>query len=168
MGGCFLSLLAIGALTWHFFPHTEHLLLMAAFGSSAILIFTMPAVPAAQPWAVVVSHTTAALVGVFVRQHVPLPHFVSLAVAVGLALLVMLLTSSLHPPAGGTAIAALNADGLLHSHGYWLAVFPVASGMIILVALAIVYLNLFTGRRYPPPRRARPAPAPHPPRNDSH
>ncbi|MDR1920549.1 MAG: hypothetical protein LBS31_02230, partial [Candidatus Adiutrix sp.] len=33
--GCFISLSVIGGLTWYFFPQTEHLLLMASFGSSA-------------------------------------------------------------------------------------------------------------------------------------
>ena len=149
VGGCFISLMSIGALTWYFFPQTEHLLLMASFGSSAILIFTVPELITAQPWPAIAGHVVAAVVGVFIRENAPLPHFAALALAVSLSLFLMFLTSSLHPPAGGTAIMALNVDGTLASYGYWLALFPMASGMIILVLLAAVYLNLVAGRRYP-------------------
>lgn len=149
VSGCFFSLLAIGALTRYFFPQTEHLLLMASFGSSAILIFTVPELLTAQPWPTIAGHVIAALVGVFIRENVPGPHFVALALAVSLSLLLMFLTASLHPPAGGTAIMALNADGVLAYYGYGLAFFPMALGMIILVAAGAVYLNLVGGRRYP-------------------
>ena len=122
---------------------------MASFGSSAILIFTVPELLTAQPWPAVSGHVIAALVGVFVRENVPWPHFAALAMAVSLSLLLMFLTASLHPPAGGTAIMALNVDGVLASYGYGLAFFPMAAGMIILVAAGALYLNLVGGRRYP-------------------
>ncbi len=147
--GCYLSLLILGLLARRFFPETENLLLMAAFGSSAILIFTVPELITAQPWSAVMGHLIAALVGVFVRENLPLPHFASLATAVSLSLFFMFITASIHPPAGGTSIVALNCDGYLASLGYWLALFPMALGMIILVVTAMLYLNLVAGRSYP-------------------
>ncbi len=149
VAGCFISLLGIGVLTWYFFPQTENLLLLASFGSSAILIFTVPELLTAQPWPAVTGHVIAALAGVFIRENVALPHFITVAAAVAVSLLLMFLTDSLHPPAGGTAIMALNADGTLAAYGYWLALFPMAVGMAALVILAVAYLNLAAGRRYP-------------------
>ena len=149
MVGCFLNLLLVGAMTWHFFPQTEHLLMMASFGSSAILLMTVPEIITAQPWPAVMGHVVAALVGIFIRQNIPLPHFIELPMAVSLALLLMFMTKSLHPPAGGTAIMALNVEGTLAEYSYGLAFFPIAAGMIILVALSTLYLNFVVGRRYP-------------------
>lgn len=147
--GCFLSLLAIGFLTRHFFPENEQLLLMAAFGSSAILIFTAPELITAQPWPAVMGHMIAAAVGVFVRETLVLPYFMVLALTVSLSLMLMLLSASFHPPAGGTGIVALSCDGYLASLGYWLALFPMAAGMLLLVLMAVLYLNLAAGRQYP-------------------
>ena len=149
VAGSFLSLLLVGAMTWHFFPQSEQLLMMASFGSSAILIMTVPELITAQPWPAVMGHVVAALVGVFIRQNMPLPHFIGLALAVSLSLLLMFMTRSLHPPAGGTAIMALNVDGALADYGYWLALFPMAAGMFVLVAVSTLYLNFVAGRRYP-------------------
>lgn len=147
--GCFLSLLGIGYLTWRLFPQTEPLLMMAAFGSSAVLIFTVPEILTAQPWPAIVSHVLAAMTGVFVRENFCLPHFAAVPLVVALSVFLMYLTRSIHPPAGGTSIVALNADGMLASYGYGLAFFPLASGMIILVALAVIFNSLVVGRRYP-------------------
>ena len=155
VGGSFLSLMLIGALTRVFFPQDEPLLLMASFGSSAILIFTVPELLTAQPWPAVTGHVIAAMCGVFIRENLGLPHFAAVALAVSLSLFLMFLTASLHPPAGGTAIMALNGDGQLADLGYGLAFFPMASGMILLVALAALWLRLVAGRSYPVRRSYR-------------
>lgn len=151
--GCFLGLLTLGALNWYLFPETEQLLLMAAFGSSAILIFTVPDLQTAQPWPAVTGHIIAALVGVFVRQNLPWPHFAAVPFTVAAALLLMFLTASVHPPAGGTAVAAYKVDGLLASYGYWLALFPMAAGMIVLLGFAAFFLTFVAQRPYPVRRR---------------
>lgn len=155
VSGSFFSLLAIGALASHFYPDTEGLLMMAAFGSSAILIFTVPELVTAQPWPAIVGHVVSTLVGVFVRENLSfLPHFTAVPVALSLALLFMFMTRSLHPPAGSSSIVALNAEGVLASYGYGMAFFPMALGMMLLVCMAMLHLNLVAGRRYPRPRQS--------------
>jgi CBS-domain-containing membrane protein len=149
VGGSFLSLMLIGALVHTVFPQDEPWLLMSAFGSSAVLIFTMPELLTAQPWPAVFGHVLAALTGVFIRENLGLPYFAAVALAVALSLLLMFLTSSLHPPAGGTAIAAVGGSGPLGELGYGLAFFPMAAGMILLVVLAALWLPLAAGRTYP-------------------
>lgn len=149
VAGSFLSLLLVGGMIWYCFPQTEQFLMMASFGSSAILIMTVPELVTAQPWPAVMGHVVATLVGVFIRQNASLPLFVGLALAVSLSLLLMFMTRSLHPPAGGTAIMALNGDNALAAYGYWLAIFPMAAGMVVLVILSTLYLNFVAGRRYP-------------------
>ncbi len=129
--------------------------LVAPMGASAVLVFGVSSSPMAQPWAVVASHTSAALVGV-ACAHTRAPPEVAGMVAVGVSIGVMFALRCMHPPAGGTALMmtlGMPTDPML-------ALFPVALNATLLVLTGVVY-HRATRHRYPhgqgmPSERVRP------------
>ncbi|WP_319826131.1 HPP family protein [Thalassovita sp.] len=123
------------------------LYLVAPFGASSVLLFALPNSPLAQPWSAIVGNTVAALVGVAVCLAVADPAL-RVALAVGLAITATILCRALHPPAGAVAMTAALSPEAIDRLGFWFALAPVASGTVLLVALAAGFARL-TGRHYP-------------------
>ena len=121
--------------------------LAAPIGASAVLVFAVPASPLAQPRAVLGGNVVSALVGLCVAHVVSAP-VLAAALAVGLAILAMHLTRSLHPPGGAVAlVTAMSAhQGIPAPWHFVLA--PVAVNSLGLVAAGWLFNNL-TGSRYP-------------------
>jgi CBS-domain-containing membrane protein len=61
----------------------------------------------------------------------------------------MQLTHTLHPPGGATALIAVIGSGELHSLGWSYAFFPVATGCLLMLLIAVLINNLARHRRYP-------------------
>lgn len=127
--------------------------LMAPLGASAVLVFALPASPLAQPWQVLVGNTSAALVGMACGVLVGDTALAG-ALAVGLSIMVMFATRSLHPPGGAVALYVV----LSGVDSAWFALFPVASNSLLLLCLGVAY-NRITGRDYPHRQVAAVAPA---------
>ncbi|KPN63480.1 CBS domain-containing membrane protein [Aliiroseovarius crassostreae] len=123
------------------------LYLVAPFGATSVLLFAVPNSPLAQPWSAIVGNTVAALIGVAVCLLVADP-VLRVALAVGLAIVAMVLCRAVHPPAGAVAMtAALSPDVISHL-GFWFALTPIAVGTTALVLLAMLYARI-TRRHYP-------------------
>lgn len=117
--------------------------LMAPLGASAVLVFALPASPLAQPWPVLAGNTLSALAGVLCARWIP-EVAVAGPLAVGLAIVIMFSTRSLHPPGGAAALLAV----LGGVHSPWFALFPVATNSLLLLIAGTLY-NRLTGRDYP-------------------
>ncbi len=81
-------------------------ILVLSMGATAVILFTMPTAPAAQPVPVILAHCVAAFLGVASAQI-----FDNTALAVGVAVGVhaglMVRLGYMHPPSGGTALTAV-------------------------------------------------------------
>ena len=78
-------------------------LMLGSFGASCVLVFGYPDVPFSQPRNVFAGHVISSLVGlVFLFAFGPHWSAVSLAVATAIAL--MMLTRTVHPPAGSNPV----------------------------------------------------------------
>jgi len=134
----------VGALSamHHFSGSTGATILVASSGATAVLLFGAPTLPFSQPRNVIGGHVVAALSGTV--THLLLGDmFMTPAVSVGLALAGMQMTSTLHPPAGGTALlAAMSGQSPFF-------VVPVFIGSVAQVGCACVFNNVVPGRRYP-------------------
>ena len=119
--------------------------LIAPFGATAFLIFSVPARPFAQPWSAVVGNAVSALCALGVL-HLGLPMVPAISVAVLLAMIAMSLARALHPPGGAVAIDTV----LLATPAWSFAVIPVCTGTLALVLPGILW-NRATGRPYPVP-----------------
>lgn len=118
-------------------------LLMAPFGATAVLAFALPDSPLAQPRSIVGGHVVAAAVGFAVLVLVG-AGTASLALGGAAALGAMLVTRTLHAPAGATPLVVLaeqpDATFMLT---------PVLLGSLGIVAVALVVNNVPSTRRYP-------------------
>ena len=118
-------------------------LLIGSFGASAVLLFGANESPLAQPRNLIGGHLVSALIAVLmvaVFGSSPL----TTALAVGLALLVMNITHTTHPPGGATALIGVQA-----SAGPWFILVPVLGGALILLAVALFTNNVVYHRKYP-------------------
>ncbi len=107
------------------------------FATSIVLVFGLPDAEPAQPRAVIGGHMISTLAGLalaFLFGHSP---WVA-AAAVGLAMVGMHYTRTMHPPAGIDALIVVN------DHLTWSFFFvPVLAGSLSLVLFAALWLNFF-------------------------
>ena len=61
----------------------------------------------------------------------------------------MQITRSLHPPGGATALIAVTGSEKIKALGYLYVLYPVLSGALILLLVALVFNNLSPQRKYP-------------------
>ncbi len=118
-------------------------LLIGSFGATAVLLFGATDSPLAQPRNLVGGHVVSACVAVLVVAlfgSSPL----TIAIGVGLSLLVMNLTHTTHPPGGATALI-----GIQGAVGPGFILVPVLAGALILLATALFTNNVVYHRKYP-------------------
>lgn len=134
-----LGILAICEMT----TLVGHPLLIGSFGASAVLLFGATDSPLAQPRNLVGGHLASAVVAVLVVAlfgSTPL----TMAIGVGLAIFVMNLTHTTHPPGGATALI-----GVQGAVGPDYILLPVLAGALILLITAIFTNNVVYHRSYP-------------------
>lgn len=122
-------------------------LLIAPMGATAVLLFAVPTSPLAQPWPIIGGNTLSALVGYLVGQAVHNP-VLATGVGVGLAIGVMSLTRSLHPPGGATALMATLGVPVVADWGPLFPLVPVALNACLMVVLGWLF-HRAAGRQYP-------------------
>ena len=120
-------------------------MLLGPFGASAVLIYGAYKAPLAQPRNVLLGHFLAACIGVCVYDFFGTT-FWSIGLGVSLALVLMVVTYSIHPPAGATAYVAIQTGGL--GVGYMYILNPVILGAFILVLIGVIF-NKMGKRDYP-------------------
>jgi len=134
-----LSILAILLVT----RLAGHPLLIGSFGASAVLLFGASESPMAQPRNLVGGHllsasTAVTIVALFGSGPA------AMAAAVGLAILLMYFTRTIHPPGGATALIGVQGHA-----GIGFLLFPVLAGVVILLAVALLTNNVVNHRQYP-------------------
>jgi len=137
----------IGIIHWQI-PGGEGWAVAASMGASAVLLFAVPHSALAQPWPVLAGHTVAAVIGVACARWCP-ERMVAAGFAVGLTVAVMQALKCVHPPGGGTALAAVMGGETIRSLGFGYVLLPVLANAAVMVALAIAYNFAFRWRRYP-------------------
>lgn len=120
---------------------------IAPMGASSVLLFAVPASPLAQPWNMVVGNSIAGIIGVTCAMYIP-NLTEAFSVAVGLSIVLMMTTDSLHPPSGAVAITAVLGGEAVHQLGYNFIFYPVLLNSLLLLMIAIVF-NRLLGKQYP-------------------
>ena len=119
-------------------------LVVAPLGASAVLVFTVPSSPMAQPWPVIGGNIVSTMIGVVIYQAIPNMELAA-SIAVGAAILIMSLLRCLHPPGGASALTAVIGSDAIHTAGFGFALLPVG-----------ILFHRLTSHSYP----HRPLPAP--------
>ena len=129
----FGAFLCISALAYLNSFEESNLWLIPPFGASMVLVMAVHESPLAHPKNILFGHIISAFSGVFVFSVLG-SSFISLGLAVGLAIFLMMATKTVHPPAGANPIIAI-----LGAKGMGFILMPVAVGASFIVLFAIIY-----------------------------
>ena len=138
------SIITIGILTFLTYKTEFGVFLLASFGSSMVLLYGYPESPFAQPKNVFFGHIVTALVGLIILHFIPLPIFITIPLAVGLGVGLMILFNVTHPPAGGNPIIVI-----VGSVSYDYLFSPVITCAIIIIIFAIIINRFILKKSYP-------------------
>ena len=138
------SIITIGILTLLTYKTEFGIFLIASFGSSMVLLYGYPESPFAQPKNVFFGHLVTSIVGLIVLYFVPLPLFITVPIAVGFGVGLMILFNVTHPPAGGNPIIVIVGSV---SFDYLFS--PVITGSIIIIISAIIINRFILRKSYP-------------------
>ena len=122
---------------------TGALLLMAPFGASCFLAFAVPESPLAQPRNIVLGHLISTAIGLIVLALLG-GGWPSMALAVGLAVIMMQVTRTGHPPAGADPLVVFALQP-----AWSFLIFPVLTGAVLIAMVALIFNNLRSDVRYP-------------------
>ncbi|GEM49322.1 HPP family protein [Deinococcus cellulosilyticus] len=137
--GAFLVIFSLALITR--FSHLS--VLFAPLGASAVLLFAVHESPLAQPRAIIGGHLVSALVG-FGLLHLMGNTPLAQGTAVGLSIALMMLTRTLHPPAGATPLVILQTAPPVE-----FLLSPLLPGTVLLVLLGVLYHRFAARRSYP-------------------
>ena len=115
--------------------------LIPPFGASMVLVMAVYESPLAKPKNLILGHILSALSGVIIFYLFG-NTFISLGLGVALAVFVMMISNTVHPPAGANPIIVILTEQSLN-----FVFLPVAIGAIIIVIFAYLY-NRILKRNY--------------------
>lgn len=136
-------------LSSRYFEPQDLTLLLGSFGASAVLLYAAISSPMAQPRNLVVGHMLSGLIGVLSYQLWGETPWLAAGLGVSGAIAAMLVTRTMHPPGGATALLAIIGGPKVHALGYLYVLVPSGVGACVLLVVALVVNNLAHHRRYP-------------------
>ena len=146
------SFVGIGILAYiqsiHF-SGNDAVYLIGSFGASSVLVYGIIQSPFSQPRNLVGGHLISAFIGVTVHKLAPDIIWIAAPLAVSLAIILMQITKTLHPPRGATALIAIIGSDKIKALGYEYVFSPVLVGVLILLLTALVFNNMTPSRSYP-------------------
>jgi len=145
--GAFCGILFVSFLNYYFFSQTDLVLMIGSFGASAVLIYGIPHSPLSRYRNVFGGHVLSAIIGVTIQHfygHLP---WLAPALAVSLAIVVMQITRTIHPPGGATALIAVIGSEKIKSLGYLYVVFPVGIGVVLMLAVGTMITKVSRNRK---------------------
>ena len=110
--------------------------LIPPFGASMVLVMAVYDSPLAKPKNLILGHILSALSGVIIFYLLG-NTFISLGLGVALAVFVMMITNTVHPPAGANPIIVILTGQSLN-----FVFLPVAVGAVIIVVFAYLFNKL--------------------------
>lgn len=121
--------------------------IVAPLGASAVLLFSVPTSPLAQPWPIIGGNIISAMVGLLVARTIEEPAL-AMGLGVALAIAIMSFARCLHPPGGAAALTVILGGSAVTSTGLLFPFIPVGVNSILLVLLGIIFHKI-TRHSYP-------------------
>ncbi len=147
--GSFLGILFITLFHRGILGDEDLGLVIGSFGASAVLVYGAIHSPLAQPRNLLGGHILSAIIGVVSYKLFFGNLLFCSAFAVATSIFVMQLTLTLHPPGGATALIAVLGSDDIHNLGFIYVLYPVTTGAVILLVIALVVNNISKHRHYP-------------------
>lgn len=138
-----------GYLSSKFFELRDLTLLIGSFGASAVLVYGAVKSPFAQPRNLLGGHMISGIIGVACYRWCGETIWLAVALTVSIAVVAMLVTKTLHPPGGATALIAVIGGEKIHQLGFLYPLIPVGLGALILLIVGLLVNNVSRNRRYP-------------------
>ena len=138
------SAITIAILTYLTYKTQYGVFLIASFGSSMVLLFGYPESAFAQPKNIFFGHLLTSIVGVLFVNFIPMPIYITIPLAVGIGVGLMIFFNITHPPAGGNPIIVI-MGGV--SFNYLLS--PIITGSIIVLIFGIILNRFIAKKKYP-------------------
>ena len=133
----------IGILAFITYQTELGLWLLASFGATVVIVFGYHDNPFAQPKNIFFGHLLSALVGILFTTFFGVS-FITIGLAVGIAVMLMMVFKVAHPPAGGNPIIVM-----IGGVSFEFLLFPVMAGTITIIIGGIIYNRLILKRNYP-------------------
>ena len=133
----------IGVLAFLTLRTSAGVWLMFSFGATVFIIFVLYNLETAQPKNVFFGHLVSILVGVIFNETIGFS-FYSLGLSVGVAVALMSYLKVMHPPAASNPLVALSMD-----LSFDFVLFPVITGTIAIIFMAVVINKIILKRNYP-------------------
>ena len=123
--------------------------LAASFGSSVVVVFGYPENEFSQPKNVLLGHLLCALVGIIFVTLFNITQdrsifFITIGLAVGISVMLMMAFKITHPPAGGNTIVVM-----LTQDSFQFLVFPIMVGAITIIIGGVIYNRFILKKNYP-------------------
>ena len=135
-----------------YFTQASSPLILASLGGTTLFLFVLSTLPAAQPRAVFGGHLISSLIGVLAFQFFGDSLWV-MVMAVVLTIGILLLTRTVHPPAGANPLIMIQAQANFSHIGL-----SVLLGVVIISAVAFVWSRLGVGKKKYPASWTQPSP----------
>lgn len=149
--GAFFGISLIGFLQNAQLLFSDRVFLIGSFGATAVLIYGVTNSPLAQPRNLFGGHLIGAFIGVCMAKLIPSPDLMPLAsgLAVGLSIVCMQISKTLHPPGGATALIAVIGSAKIKALGFLYLINPVFSSVFLMYIIALIFNNIPDDRSYP-------------------
>ena len=123
--------------------------LAASFGSSVVVVFGYPNNEFAQPKNVLLGHLLCALIGIIFVTLFKISQdrsifFLTIGIAVGISVMLMMAFKITHPPAGGNTIVVM-----LTQDSFQFLIFPILVGAVTIIIGGIIYNRYILKKKYP-------------------
>jgi CBS-domain-containing membrane protein len=133
----------IGVLAFLSFETSTGFWLMFSFGSSTLIVLIFYGSEFAQPGNLFFGHLLGILIGILFNEFIGIS-FITLGLAVGTTVTLMMYFKVIHPPAAANPLIALFADVSLEY-----IIFPVIVGAILIIFLSVIINKYILRRDYP-------------------
>ena len=117
--------------------------LMFSFGSTTLIVLIFYESEFAQPGNILFGHLLGIVIGILFNEFLGIS-FITLGLAVGVTVTLMMYFKIIHPPAAANPLIALFADVSLEY-----IIFPVVVGAILIIFLSLIINKFILKRNYP-------------------
>jgi CBS-domain-containing membrane protein len=152
----FIGIAIVSSL--HFSPDIPVQFLAMSFGAASVLLYAKPSSELASPRNAFFGQVFSAIIGcswralfnwIYAGNESQIFWLIG-SLSVSCSIFAMHLTRTIHPPGGATALAAATIPRILAWKGFQFVLFPITSGTLILITIALITNNLLAERYYPP------------------
>ena len=133
----------IGVLAFLSFETSTGFWLMFSFGSTTLIVLIFYESEFAQPGNIFFGHILGIIIGILFNQFIGIS-FITLGLAVGTTITLMMYFKIIHPPAAANPLIALFADVSLEY-----ILFPVIVGTVLIIVLSVIINKVILKRNYP-------------------